>query len=507
MTAQILLIFSFFVTGIMLQFCLKKRAPLWFLLPSAFFWGALNWALLTLLSVLMLQRVSLVFLLTFNGGEILLLLVCILTSRPLSLGRREWGLVSLYAGFFMVFTTVFSYINLSRVSPDSLFLLKMADQIADSGFTRLTWTSPAAYGYFTSLIQAVASSLALDYLYLFQPVLTVNFIVLIFFTIQHFTACISRTWLRVMLGLTAVTFLFTSTMMRFQFAYIHTNLPSAAFLFTGVVALLQLTRTREEFWLVYAMAGLTGFGITRTENPLLLLLFLGLFLSISGTTWSQRMRIILPALAVVLSTLMVTLFIDTARVDTQLSLQLPDAIIIGMIAVYVLFMAFLLISRVRWINEMVIPNFHKLLFFAIVTAFILAFVLNPLNILTSMRSIFSATMLTGGWDSSWLTIVALLVLLLIYYRQHLVKQPAGILGMSLLLYFLAILLMSLYRAPYHPQWNDSANRMFTQLLPLFVLFIVLSLEQVIRTDLKAQEKAASLPENSEPVLTTPPASS
>ena len=365
MTAQLLLIFSFFVTGMMFQFCLKKRAPLWFQLPTAFFWGALNWALLTLLSVLLLQEVSLVFLLVLNGVEVVAALVRIILSKTLSFTKRDWLLILLYSGFFIVVAIVFSFFNLSRVSPDSLFLLKMADQIATSGFTHLTWTSPAAYGYFVSLVQAAASALKLDYLYLFQPVLTANFIVLIFFTILHFTSALPRAWLRVLLGLTAVTFLFTSTMMRFQFAYIHTNLPSAAFLFSSVVALILLARTREEFWLTYAMAGFTGFGITRTENPLLLLLFLGLFLAITGTSWRQRTRIILPALAIILGSLVVSLFVDTSSVNAGLSVQLPDAIIKGMIAVYFLFMLFIFISRTRWIEEKIIPNFHKLLSIAV----------------------------------------------------------------------------------------------------------------------------------------------
>ncbi len=170
MTAQLMLIFSFFVTGMMFQFCLKKRAPLWFLLPTAFFWGALNWALLTLLSVLLLQEVSLVFLLVLNGVEVVAALVRVILSKTLSFTKRDWLLILLYSGFFIVVAIVFSFFNLSRVSPDSLFLLKMADQIATSGFTHLTWTSPAAYGYFVSLVQAAAGALKLDYLYLFQPV-------------------------------------------------------------------------------------------------------------------------------------------------------------------------------------------------------------------------------------------------------------------------------------------------------------------------------------------------
>ena len=115
-------------------------------------------------------------------------------------------------------------------------------------------------------------------------------------------------------------------------------------------------------------------------------------------------------------------------------------------------------------------------------------------------------MLTGGWDAAWLTVVALLALLLLYYRQYLVKQPVSILGLSLLLYYLAILLMSLYRALYHPQWNDSANRMFTQLLPLFVLFVTLVLEQVINTNQNDHDKNMPMAENTEPAISPPPGS-
>ncbi len=65
-----------------------------------------------------------------------------------------------------------------------------------------------------------------------------------------------------------------------------------------------------------------------------------------------------------------------------------------------------------------------------------------------------------------------------YFKRDAIKQPVNILGMALLLYYLAILLMSLFRAPHHQQCNDSANRLFTQMLPLFVLFLTLLFEQV-----------------------------
>lgn len=475
MAAQILLILSFLITGALLQFNLKNRAPLWFLLPVAYLWGALNWALLTLLSVLILQRFSLSLVLVLNTIEVLAALAVIIRRRQELPAKREWSALLGYLAFFLAAALIFTFINVSRVSPDSLYLLKMADQIATAGFTQLTWTSPAAYGYFVSLVQAAASSLGLDYLYLFQPMLSINFSALIFLALQHFFSAHLLKWQRLLIGLLAVTFLFTSTMMRFQFGYIHTNLPSAAFLFTSLVALILMTRGGEGHWLVQAMVGFAGFGITRTENPLLLLLFLGLYFPFIGTNYRQRVGVILPALSVVLVSLVVTLGIDTSFVNADLSTQLPVAIIAGMAAVYLLFMLFLVVSRLNWIEERLIPNFYKILLVGVIAAFILALIINPVNILTSMRSIFSATMLTGGWDATWLSALALLVLIVLYFKNATAKPPVLLLGTGLLLYYLAILLMSLYRAPYHPQWNDSANRMFTQLLPLFVLWLCLLL--------------------------------
>ena len=478
MIGQLLLFLSFLLTGTVLQFCFKKRAPLWFLLPGAFFWGALNWALLTLISILVLQRFSLAMALLINALEVLSAFFVIFRARKTMLLKREWCALLGYYAFFLSSALIFSFINVSRVSPDSLYLLKMAAQMAANGFTGLTWTSPAAYGYFVSLVQATAGSLGLDYLYTFQPLLSMNFIALIFLATQHFLSGHLLKWQRVLFGLLSVTFMFSSTMMRFQFGYIHTNLPSAAFLFISLVALILMAHSKEDYWLVQAMVGFTGFAITRTENPLLLLLFLGLFLPILGTTYRQRLRVILPALAVVLLLQLITLGIDTSLVNTDMSTQLPTFIVAGMGIVYLLFMLFIVASRVRWIEERVIPNFHKLLVTAVLAAFILALIINPANILTSIRSIFSATMLTGGWDAVWLTALALLILIVVYYAKELTKPPLVFLGLALLCYYLAILLMSLYRAPYHPQWNDSANRMFTQLLPLIVLWLTLLLEQI-----------------------------
>lgn len=478
MIGQLLLFLSFLLTGTVLQFCFKKRAPLWFLLPGAFFWGALNWALLTLISILVLQRFSLALALLTNTIEVLAALVVIFRAKEIMLLKREWSALLGYYGFFLAAALTFSFINVSRVSPDSLYLLKMAGQMAANGFTGLTWTSPAAYGYFVSLVQAAAGSLGLDYLYTFQPLLSMNFVALIFLAIQHFLSGHLLRWQRVLFGLFSVTFLFSSTMMRFQFGYIHTNLPSAAFLFISLVALIQLARSKEDCWLVQAMVGFTGFAITRTENPLLLLLFLGLFLPILGTTYRQRLGVIMPALAAVLLLQLITLGIDTSLVNAEMSTQLPTLIVAGMGFVYLLFMLFIVASRVRWIEEKVILNFHKILVTAVLAAFILALIINPVNILTSIRSIFSATMLSGGWDAVWLTVLTLLIFIVLYFAKELTKPPLVFLGLALLCYYLAILLMSLYRAPYHPQWNDSANRMFTQLLPLVILWLTLLLEQI-----------------------------
>jgi hypothetical protein len=108
----------------------------------------------------------------------------------------------------------------------------------------------------------------------------------------------------------------------------------------------------------------------------------------------------------------------------------------------------------------------------------------PEHMRKSVYSIVVNMLETREWGITWLVFLFLLGLSFIGPRLPFDELffygiPAFFSVLTALVYF---------RNPYHTGWGDSANRMFTHILPIVVLYVLMKAAQGIWNDLNSDEK-------------------
>ena len=368
----------------------------------------------------------------------------------------------------------FSEYNFTNITPDSLYVLKMSQVIAKTGFTNLRWDSMASFGYFIGMMQAAAKLINVDYLYILQPMFSMSFIFLFGYILYELSEDYGSTLVRVLFSFAATLFLFSSTIMRFEFSYIHSNLITAIFLFLLIICYIFWEKTTDQSWLIYAILSGLGFSLTRTENPITLLIFVTLFLGISRSKYAQRVRYIAPMIGLVAFFEAILLFIDSPHVKEMIN---PSMVFVFVVLLS-FYLVFLLISKFDIIEKWIFPHLHKILTFFSLTVLFCAIVIKTNHMVVSSITLFSSAVLQGGWTTCWLIVIPLLAIF--SFRKANTDPSFTLLQFGIPLYFIAILIMSFIDGhPYtNPRWSSSPNRMFTQILPLGLLLITLTLGKI-----------------------------
>lgn len=473
MITQVLFIFSLFVVGLLFSLTWSKKAPMWFTLASAIFWGALNWVLISVLVTAFAGHFSFLISAAVCAVEAIGLLLFNIFRRSVRLTAKQWFTLGGYALAVIAAALLFSSFNMTTSSNDSLFLISMGRDLVASGYSLFHLAAPGSYEIFVSMLQAASGALGLDYLFALQPVFTLNFIVLIFCACWEVGKNLRYRWLKVLLPLLATVFIFSSMMMRFEFTYIHTNLLTGIYLFITVLCLLYFGQTRDELWLGLGVAALLGFSWLRTENILFALLVLGLALPLLKITYRQRMVYLLPFLTVMLVWL-VGVYLMAAH---TFNVILNPTVLKLVLAVLAAFILFLLLSHIGFIAEKILPIFHFILLGGMGVVFMTGFfVMHDLQII-SMTSMTSQLFLSGGWGFTWAAVFALLMFLIFERGTQPRKLTQTFFLFLIPIYFLFILFLSYSRTPYESVWTDSDNRMFVQILPLVVYWVIWLLDE------------------------------
>jgi apolipoprotein N-acyltransferase len=95
--------------------------------------------------------------------------------------------------------------------------------------------------------------------------------------------------------------------------------------------------------------------------------------------------------------------------------------------------------------------------------------------LSSLVSILQAISLTGSWGLTWY-VIFFLATELYFARRDATEHRC--LFMILVSFILVVYNLAYFRAPYHNQEFDSANRLVLQALPLVLLYLSLRFAQI-----------------------------
>jgi len=217
------------------------------------------------------------------------------------LSRSELTYLLLMAIAFILVLVIASNFNLSIASTDSISLIFLGRRIAYEGLSEAFTHMLTSLGVYLPQLQSASIFLGDDYLYAAQPAFAYTFF-LIYFYLSHQVIGKLFSDKRVALALTFLTslVLFSTYYMVWQVFYIHNNMISAVYLFVAVSTFWLASIEDKSSWMIFALLGLMGFSLARTEAPLFALIFLVIVISFDQFSYRIRLISILPYLFIII---------------------------------------------------------------------------------------------------------------------------------------------------------------------------------------------------------------
>jgi len=467
---QIAFLTGIYLIGFVFGLNFKRNIPFPFICLTAFFWGATIWVVLNI-GCLLISSPS-------EVSTAVLMAISFSVFSISAILRNHWKLKTIEIAWLVgtlalliLITSFFTLFNFSNVTGDGLYMIQMGREVILHGADSWGMASPASYGVFIPFMQSASVYLDLDYLYALQPTLGIMFIFSFLYLNFHlFSYFISSKRHAIGISLLATIALVSTYFIFFQLFYIHTNFPSAIFLYFTVCALWLSHKELNNIWMVFAILALTGFSLSRTENILFALIVLAIFVSSGQRSRPIQPLIYLPFLIFfILWNLRIT-NMPSSYLDV-LNKKINYAIVFMLIAFGVL----ILLSNQDWIKKNVIMKLDQIIWIVFGMSLILMFLIKPEQMITGLINLFTNLFSTGGWGFTWFFLIGLIIITWFQSSIH----GDSIFISVILLYFIFVMLMMFFRSPYRIGWGDSANRMMTTIVPITFTYFILKYGQSI----------------------------
>jgi hypothetical protein len=453
-----------YAAGLLFGLLFKKRAPFAFLCASSLLWGALGYVLLVALALVLGLPVRgfvppaglalIAGLAVVNGAR---------GNFQLARAELSW-LGGVLAGLVFVLLAA-SRFNFSSATYDSFTQILMGRSMGLDGLTQDVRMVLSSWGIFVPALQSASVIIGVDYLSLASPAFAYALLLLFpYLTWRALPHARGQFGAALLLALAGALLLFTSDFMVFLAFYIHTNLIAGAFLFTAIAAFWLARKEQEQAWLVFGIAGLIGFSLTRAEAPLFTVLFLVAILSTGRISRRGQIRFILPFLGGISAWLLYLAYINPAG-----GVILNPVKILVIVSMLLGLGALVLLSRLSWVERLrrILP-YGMLAFLGLGLAFM--FLTKPGLMWENVVAILKNLFVSGRWGATW--VVACLLATFAAFQPQIEDE---IFFTSLPAYFLLVLSLGYMRFPYESQWYGSANRILAHVLPVVLFYLLVKL--------------------------------
>ena len=463
--AQILFLMGLYGFGVFFGLLFKKQLPSAFLGITGYLWGALIWvAGGVLLNVLTIpySPVSITILFFLLGIGIAFLHI---RQKTWQLSRSELLWILSFAFAFLVILVLASQFNFSVASPDSAIMISAGRRVAHGSFSDEIIGELSLRGVFLPQLMSAAVFLGDGYLYAAQPAFAFTFFALYFYLSKRVLGhLVTEKRLALILSVLSSLVLFSTYFIVFQFFYIHTNLISAAYLFLAVSAFWLAAVEGKDAWMTLGMLGLLGFSLARTEAPVFALPFLVLVISSGKIPYRIRLRTMLPysfSLVAWYLYLLARMGEGTYILNRERTL----VIIVSLIALALL----VILSELKSIKRYLLPHLPKIMLGVLVLALLLMVIHKPEHYRISVYALILNMLESGEWGMTWL----------VYWFLFVVSQAGprfpqeDLFLYGVILFFALLLAIVYFRVPYRVGWGDSANRIWTHILPITILYVLM----------------------------------
>lgn len=472
-----LFLIELYLLGVLATRRYSGKLPNFFLAVSSVLLGYLAYVLNGFLLVLVgvpLTRFSMILMVSL---EIVgLLAVGILRKDLIRKNDRQLWWSYLLVGVGHLGVAAFFYINnFFFVTTDSVYLVVMARNLLESGFSKWYFSSPRGMGLFVPFLQTLGMLFGRDYTWFVQPVFMAAFLALfVFFGLRVGKLFIQRKS-RLYLLVGAVTLLmFSADLFFIMTTYIHTNFNSGLFLFLTVVTLYFGIKEDNSSWLAFTTLGLIGFGMMRVENVIFALVLILIFTASGKIAPRLQRRTFLPYLVFQFGLYLRIFFMHPNTYSDQMS---DGQILITLAGIFVVGVL-LFLTEIPLLKRKLFPSVYWLLPAGLLLLVVGLGALNPDQLFNNLGVNLKTIFMTGNWGAVWWVVIILFALLPVGLSFPLKRE----LNAFMLSFFVVIELLGLFRVPYHARWYDSANRILIHIIPLVLFTLIIRIASAVSRD-------------------------
>jgi len=480
---QVLFLFGLYGFGVYFGLIFKRQIPCAFIGVTGFLWGTLFWVVGGIFFKIVSIPYTPVSMIAFFIILAVVFSIIHIKMNTWQLSRSELTYLLLMAIAFILVLVIASIFNLSIGSTDSITNIFLGRRIAYEGLSEAFDYFLSTTGVYLPQLQSASIFLGDDYLYAAQPAFAYTFF-LIYLYLSHQVIGNLFSDKRVALALTFLTglVLFSTYYMVWQVFYIHNNMISAVYLFVAVSTFWLASIEDKYSWMIFALLGLMGFSLARTEAPIFALIFLVIVISFDQFSYRIRLISILPYLFILI---LWYLYLFRGMGEGTLILNPERTLVI--ISSLVSFGILVVLSELRWIKRFLLPILPKIMLGLLLLILVFMVFQKPEHMMDSLTAIIKNMIESGRWGITWIIISLLLVFSLAQPRVP--KEELFFYGISS--FFSLLLVISYFHGPFRLGWGDSANRMLTHILPIIILYVLMTTVKGLSRNGLFEKKAIS----------------
>lgn len=507
MLQQIILLSVLYVIGVLFIALFYPKISIGLIASSGLFWGGL---------INTFAGIILGLLGSYSGwiwivlGIIFIILVSLHFRTKTRWKNISWGSILIpFATMFILFS--FGYLFFGRsyqilTSSASLPYIIVGSHIYHYDTIFLPgagYDFRSQYGISEALIHALGGFIHTPAISLWHPFLWISQYAFFFTAILEFSKKIGvKKQIATIIGLLALVWTATSPMNWMQSFYIHVHLFSSFSIMICIYFFWKMTnsQTEETELALLSSLALCGYGLSRVESPIMVLIILVTFF-VSHKFQTKEYRLIFyPPILLEIGWLNFLLFAyknTTTQYWSDSRLLLAIGVYSFLFVIILLNDFFKIERRIKWIKN------HLYLMFLLVP--IVLSILDYRRSIQTTQSVLNNMFGTlqqpgsGSWGLYWIEAVILVVLLLAnrrpWTKTGLKKRNFVLFGNIIIGYLILILVLGFFRAePYTGiRWGDSASRMLSHISPLLGLSISLVILEIFQSLKKERKKHKAAP--------------
>lgn len=460
MYSQIYFPLILYLWGVLISGIFNKKISIIFFCTSGFLWGSIIWFLISLIILLIKIPYDIFSFIYVVIPITIILMYFFIKNRIFYINKKDIIILLTSVIIFILFLIVISSNNFTSASYDSIVQILISNSIGQEGLNESNSSYFASWGIYFPILLSFSVIGKIDYFYTLQPAYAFSILMILF----YFSYKISEnSKYKYIFSIISCLILLTTQFFLFQAYYIHNNIIASAYLLLYIGCVWLGLHEENMSWLFLGIISLITFSLTRTESPIISIVFLIILISLSKIAY-KILSMVITIYSMIIIVWYKTLLVFIGEGSDILEPKKIYIIIFGVI----ILLLFTITIKNKIVNKFIVPIVHKISLILLIIILLYLLVVNTKNTFISTLAIFANMMISGRWGATWYIVVGLALWSIGQNRF----ENSRLFSYSITTFFIILIIFSNFRSPYKMQWGDSANRILIHILPIILLYFV-----------------------------------